>query len=94
MANIQFLDFRDGGYRLAEAPIAMMCSVYRIDEIGNNGQRVIYGEISDIHVRDECVEINERGRLQILADRVRPLSRLGASQFASFGEVLVARRPA
>ena len=40
------------------------------------------------------IPLNEKGRLQVLADRIEPLSRLGASQYASFGEILMARRPA
>jgi hypothetical protein len=44
-------------------------------------------------VDDACAEINEKGRLKIHADRIQPLSRLGASEYASFGEVLIAKRP-
>ena len=79
--------------RLAECKLAMMCNVYRIQEIGNNRQSLIFGEISDIYVDDDCAETNEQGRLKIHADRIQPLSRLGASQYASFGEVMVAKRP-
>ena len=40
------------------------------------------------------LEINHQGRLKILADQVQPLARLGASEYVSFGDVLVAKRPA
>ena len=80
--------------RLTQSKIAFMCSVYRIDEIGNNGQSLLFGEISDVYVADECTEINEKGRLKIKAEAIQPLSRLGANQYATFGEVIFARRPA
>ena len=79
--------------RLTDCKVALMCTVYKIDKIGNNNQHLVFGEISKIHVDDNCTEINEKGRLQIKADAIQPLSRLGASQYASFGEVLSARRP-
>ena len=79
--------------RLSDCKIAFMCKVYKIDKIGNNNQHLIFGEISKVHVDDNCTEINEKGRLQINADAIQPLARLGASQYASFGEVLRASRP-
>jgi flavin reductase (DIM6/NTAB) family NADH-FMN oxidoreductase RutF len=65
-------------------------------------QSLLFAEVREIYVADDCAEINDKGRLQIHADRIRPLSRLGASQYvsrlgasqyASFGEILSARRP-
>ena len=80
--------------RLADSKLAFMCSVYQIQQIGNNKQSLVFGQISDIYVDDDCTEVNEKGRLKLLADKIQPLSRLGASQYASFGEVLAAERPA
>lgn len=80
--------------RLAESKIAFMCSVYEIQTIGNNDQHLVFGLISDIYVDDECTEINEKGRLKIDPAKIQPLSRLGASQYASYGETLMANRPA
>jgi len=80
--------------RLVNSKVAFMCKVYKIDEIGNIGQRLVFGEISEIYVDDECTEINEKGRIKIKPETIKPLSRLGASQYASFGEVLFAKRPA
>ena len=79
--------------RLADSKLAFMCSVYQIQQIGNNQQSLVFGQISNIYVDDDCTEINENGRFKILADKIEPLSRLGASQYATFGEVLVAKRP-
>ena len=78
--------------RLAKSKIAFMCHVHKIDIIGKQ-QRVVFAEVSKIYVDDDCTEVNEKGRLKIKPEAIQPLSRLGASQYASFGEVLFANRP-
>jgi flavin reductase (DIM6/NTAB) family NADH-FMN oxidoreductase RutF len=81
--------------RLSDCKIALMCERHAIQTIGNsNQQSLLFAEIREIYVDDSCVEINDQGRLKILADQVQPLARLGASEYASFGDVLAARRPA
>ncbi len=81
--------------RLSECKIAYFCECHDIQMIGNNKQQsLLFAEVREIYVDDECVEINDRGRLKIHAHKVQPLSRLGASEYASFGEILSARRPA
>ena len=80
--------------RLKAAKIALMCSVYTIQEIGNDSQTLLFGRIRNIYVQDTCTRVNAKGRLEILPDKIRPLSRLGANQYSTFGEVLFAKRPA
>jgi len=80
--------------RLSDCKIALMCERYQIQTIGNNLQSLLFAEIREIYLDDDCVEVSDNGRLKVLAERVQPLARLGASEYASFGDVLVARRPA
>lgn len=80
--------------RVADSRIALMCERYHVQKIGNRDQMLIFGEIKSIFVADDCVEINEKGRIKIHADRVEPLARLGAGEYADFGQVLFAKRPA
>jgi len=79
--------------RLSDCKIAFFCERYDIQMIGNNQQSLLFAELKEIYVADDCVEINEQGRMKILADKVQPLSRLGASQYSSFGDVISASRP-
>ena len=79
--------------RIAGSKIAMMCSRHQIQTIGNKGQSLIFGEIKSIDLDDQCAEITDKGRLKVHADRVEPLARLGAGEYASFGEILEASRP-
>lgn len=79
--------------RVAGSKLALMCERHHIQTVGNRKQSLIFGEIKSIYVDDECAEITDKGRLKIHADRIRPLSRLGAGEYVSFGEVLTAQRP-
>ncbi len=80
--------------RVADSKIALMCERYHVQKIGNRDQMLIFGEIKSIFVADDCVEINDKGRIKIHAEQVQPLARLGAGEYADFGEVLFAKRPA
>lgn len=80
--------------RLNDCKVAFMCERYDIQEIGNNKQHLLFAEIKEIYVDDDCTSVNEKGRMKIHADRIYPLGRLGASEYVSFGEILSARRPA
>jgi flavin reductase (DIM6/NTAB) family NADH-FMN oxidoreductase RutF len=81
--------------RLSDCKIAYFCERHDIQMIGSKKQQsLLFAEIKEIYVDDHCAEINDQGRLKIHADKIQPLSRLGASEYASFGEVLFAKRPA
>lgn len=79
--------------RLTDCKIAFMCKIHSIQEIGNNHQSLVLAQISNIFVADECTEVSESGRLIIDPQTIKPLSRLGASQYSSFGETLSVKRP-
>ena len=79
--------------RVAQCKIAMCCTMYELKKIGNNSQTLIFGEIQSIWIDDDCAAVNDKGRLKIYADKIAPLARLGAGEYASFGEILTARRP-
>jgi flavin reductase (DIM6/NTAB) family NADH-FMN oxidoreductase RutF len=79
--------------RVADSKIAMMCNTYEIQTIGNKNQSLVFAEIQSIYLDPQCAEITDKGRLKVYADRIEPLARLGAGEYASFGEVLQAKRP-
>ncbi len=81
--------------RLSDCRIAFFCERYDIRMIGASKQQaLLFAEVKEIYLDDDCAEIPENGRLKIHADRVQPLSRLGASEYASFGDVQSIKRPA
>ena len=79
--------------RLSDAKVAFACSVYDIQTLGDSLQSLILGEVNGVFVDDEAIAEDEKGRSKILADKINPIGRLGASEYVSFGEILTRRRP-
>ncbi len=79
--------------RLVDCRIAFACECYEIKEIGGVPQSLILGLVHGVHVDDAVVSKDAKGRLKILADRVDPLARLGASEFMTFGGIETRVRP-
>jgi len=93
-ANLELVDI-DGFAlpRIAGCDIAIACSLYRIDEVGAVPQAVIYGEIQNVTINDDLIVDHPKGHLQLDAKKLDPLARLGGSNYAGIGDVLVANRP-
>ena len=79
--------------RLSGAKVAFACSVYDIQTLGDSLQSLILGEVNGVFVDDGAIGEDEKGRSKILADKINPIGRLGASEYVSFGEILTRRRP-
>jgi len=79
--------------RLSDSKIALACKLYKIDEIGNTPQAVIYLEIVSLFVDDELLLDNEQNRMIIDSKRLDPLARLGGSNYSALGDVLSVNRP-
>lgn len=78
--------------RLACCSIAIGCSLYRIDEIGNTPQSVIYGQIETMFIDDAIITPSDE-RLIIDGKKLDPLARLGGSFYGNIGDLLLADRP-
>jgi flavin reductase (DIM6/NTAB) family NADH-FMN oxidoreductase RutF len=79
--------------RIADCPIAYLCKVHSTQEIGNAPQQITFVEAIELYVDDNVVN-QSNNRITIDALKVNPLARLGASQYASLGEVFTKSRPA
>ena len=79
--------------RLTDARIAYACDCYRIDQIGNQTQALVFGRIHAIHVDDSIVEHTDKGRLKIDSKKLDPLARLGANEYLCAGQPRSLRRP-
>ncbi len=80
--------------RIKDCPIAYICKRYDIQEIGNNKQSLIIGEITAIDINEGMYELEDNGRLTINVNNVDPLMRLGSTTYASLGEITSIKRPA
>ncbi len=72
--------------RVCNAPIAMLCRYSEHHEIGPKKQAIIYCEVLDVYVRDGACVKDAKGRVKVDANVVQPLGRLGANEYATFGE--------
>ena len=94
VAKLTLVDIDDFSLpRIEGCDIAIACHLYRIDEIGEVPQAVIYGEIQSVTINDDLIVDHPKGRLQLDSLRLDPLSRLGGSNYGGLGDVLVASRP-
>ncbi|MBX2850004.1 MAG: flavin reductase family protein [Acidiferrobacterales bacterium] len=94
IADLELCDFEGFSLpRIKDCDIALACRRYRIDEIGNVPQAVIYGEIISLYVNDERLIPNDKGRILVDASHTDPLSRLGGSHYSGIGNILSAIRP-
>ncbi len=79
--------------RIDTCRIACACECYEIHELGSTPQSVIYGKVNQVYIDDAITSTNEKGRLKVHADKLEPVSRLGADEFMGFGEIIRMKRP-
>ncbi|BBB30139.1 flavin reductase family protein [Neptunomonas japonica] len=79
--------------RVIGPKIAMCCRFYEEKTMGNNGQHLVFGVIEKVWLDGKIAATNDKGRLEVNAAAVDPISRLGGSEYATLGEVLNIPRP-
>ena len=79
--------------RLAQCDIAYGCELYEIKELGDVPQSLIFVEIKQVYINDKVIDIDEKQRMKVHADRVNPLARLGGSEFATINKPFSISRP-
>ncbi|MDY0004181.1 MAG: flavin reductase family protein, partial [Polyangia bacterium] len=79
--------------RVAGCRVAFACRRHLIQEIGNGPQALIIGLVGGIWLDDGVVDEDSKGRLKIRADRLDPVGRLGAGEYAFIGEIRRLVRP-
>jgi len=79
--------------RVKDCPIAIACQLYRLDEIGNTPQAVIYGEIKGMYINDEVIHLENKERLVLNNKKIDPLSKMGGPFYGTLGDELSIIRP-
>ena len=74
--------------RVAESPVQMECRLERILEVGTQPAYLVLGEIVLFHLREDVLT---EGRVD--ATKLRPVARLGASDYAHVRDVFSMSRP-
>lgn len=78
--------------RIKGCPIAYLCKVHSVQDLGNTPQRLVFVEALELYINDDAVS-QDKDRIKVDALKVNPLARLGASQYANLGKVFSAARP-
>lgn len=79
--------------RLVDCRIAYACTLYELREIGKAPQALIIAEVKQVYIDDTVIEHDAKGRVQVMAERVDPIGRLGGGEYTTFGEKLNFPRP-
>jgi len=78
--------------RLAVCKVALACEMSSVQKIGV-AQHLVLAQVSHIYASDDVCTSDAKGRQKICADKINPLARLGADEFASLGDIISLRRP-
>lgn len=77
--------------RLAAAPLAFQAKLHKVDYLGNEPHAVIYAELLQAYISDDILNPNApQGRLQLDANKLNPLARLGAGSYVGIAEAFKA----
>ncbi|MCO4320633.1 flavin reductase family protein [Aliidiomarina quisquiliarum] len=87
--------------RLRGVPIAFGCKLHSTQQIEGTLQTLVFGEIEQVYIDDKCATVTEyvdktgrqRSRLTVDATQLDPLSRLGAGEFGTLGQIKTVARP-
>ncbi len=74
--------------RVSDAPAAMECKLTEIVTLPGASNRVVFGEVVGIHIRDDCLTA---GKVDI--SKYHPLSRMGYRDYTVVKEVFQLSRP-
>lgn len=78
--------------RLDGCPIAFYGVKHDIQDVGNAGQSLVIVEVKSAFIDDAVID-TEQERLVVAAEKVNPLARLGADQYAELGDLFKIARP-
>lgn len=78
--------------RIKQCDIAYGCELFEIKELGDVPQSLIFVEIKSLYVNPNVVTTTN-DRIKVHADRVAPLARLGASEYAGITAPFKKARP-
>jgi len=79
--------------RLAHCDIAYGCELYEIKELGDVPQNLIFVEVKQVYINDNIIDVDEKQRVTVHADKVNPLARLGGGEYATINKAFSIARP-
>lgn len=78
--------------RLKDCRVAYACERYRVEDI-TNSQAMILGQVKAVYVDDRVILSSDNNRLQVDAQKLDAIGRLGGDEYGYLGEVEEVTRP-
>ena len=78
--------------RLAQCDIAYGCELFEVKELGDVPQSLIFVEVKQLYINPKVTTV-ANDRIKVHADSVKPLARLGASEYSGITEPFKIARP-
>lgn len=92
--NIALAEFKGADLpRVAGCKLAFGCELYEIKEMGDAPQTLVFVKINTLYIDDEVVELDEKNRIKVAADKVNPLARLGGGEYSGIVDPFSVIRP-
>lgn len=79
--------------RLANCDIAFGCTLFDTQSLGDTPQTLVFAQIEQIYLNDDVITLDDKQRVKVLADKVKPLSRLGGAEYGVLGDIISNVRP-
>ncbi|MEL0660920.1 flavin reductase family protein [Psychromonas arctica] len=79
--------------RLSQCDVAYGCELYEVKEIGDLPQSLIFVEVKQLYINDSILNTENPDRINIAADKLKPLARLGGGEYASITDPFSFKRP-
>jgi flavin reductase (DIM6/NTAB) family NADH-FMN oxidoreductase RutF len=93
-SNIETTDFDNFSLpRITQCDIAYGCELYEIKALGDVPQSLIFVEVKQVYINDNVLEVDEKQRIKVHANRVQPLARLGGAEYATIKKPFELIRP-
>lgn len=92
--DVKLCDFDESSSvkRIEGAPVAFKCKLHECQVLAGGIQTLVFLEIISAYLDDEIID-DEQKRLTIRTDKINPLARLGAGEYASIGDIIPLLRP-
>jgi flavin reductase (DIM6/NTAB) family NADH-FMN oxidoreductase RutF len=79
--------------RLADAHVAFGCRLHEIQEIGAGPQSLLFVEVQRLFIDDAILEARDDGRIKVDTQKLDPVARLGANEYAFLHDISHLKRP-
>ena len=73
--------------------MAYGCELYEVKEIGDLPQSLIFVEVKQLYINDKVLNTENPNRINIAADKLKPLARLGGGEYAAITDPFSFKRP-